>query len=240
MTAVAIEAQGPDDLLNNARKLVKALEDGDERASAQAIHWIAGGELLVWQRDLQQIAQSLRDTLCGTQVTRELSRLAHRDLPDAKQSLSYVLELTEDAAHRTLEAVETALPLAASLAGSVEQFRARLPAADPVDSSGRGLEDVALFDRAEAECAQLKESLSEVLMAQGFQDLTGQIIRRVGDLVSELENHLASLGPAPVDAERDGTDALRRGIGAQVPGSDDPGTVSGQQDVDDLLAQLGM
>lgn len=240
MKAVAIEAQDSDDLLKNARKLVKALEDGDDRARAEAVHWIAGGELLVWQRDLQQIAESLRDTLCGSQVTRELSRLAHRDLPDAKQGLGYVLDLTEDAAHRTLEAVETALPLAASLAGSVAECRVRWQGDDRQVADDEDAAFDALLERAEGECAQLKDSLSEVLMAQGFQDLTGQIIRRVGDLVSELEDHLASLGPAPADAEQERPDALRRGIGAQVPGSDEAGRVSGQQDVDDLLAQLGM
>ncbi len=237
---MAIDAQGSDDLLKFARMLVKALEEGDDRARAQAVHWIASGELLPWQRELQHIAESLRETLCGTQVTRELSRLARRDLPDAKQSLGYVLDLTEDAAHRTLEAVETAQPLASSLAASIAQCRARWCASDRHAAQPEDTAFVALLERAEQECAQLKASLSDVLMAQGFQDLTGQIIRRVGDLVSDLEDHLAALGPASTDPDQDGSDALRRGIGAQVPGSDDAGTVSGQQDVDDLLAKLGV
>jgi len=216
------------------------LESGDERGQAQAIHWIAGGELLVWQRELQQIAESLRDTLCGSQVTRELSRLAHRELPDAKQSLGYVLELTEDAAHRTLEAVEHALPLAANLGRSVAECKLRWQAS-PTALPAEGEEAFrALLDRAEGECTELKDSLSDVLMAQGFQDLTGQIIRRVGDLVSELEGYLGMLGPAPQDEQFHPAEALHRGIGTQVPGSHASDTVSGQDDVDDLLEQLGV
>ncbi len=234
------QARRSDELLEHARALVQALETGDERAQALAIQWIAGGELMVWQRELKQIAESLRDTLCGSQVTRELSRLAHRELPDAKQSLGYVLELTEDAAHRTLEAVENALPLAANLARSVGECKLRWQASStPVPAEGDEA-FLALLDRAETECTELKASLSDVLMAQGFQDLTGQIIRRVGDLVSELEQHLAALGPVPEDGEAPRAEALHRGIGTQVPGSDASGSVSGQDDVDDLLAQLGV
>ncbi|TVS18335.1 MAG: protein phosphatase CheZ [Gammaproteobacteria bacterium] len=234
------QARRSDEMLEHARALVQALEAGDERAQAQAIQWIAGGELMLWQRELKQIAESLRDTLCGSQVTRELSRLAHRELPDAKQSLGYVLELTEDAAHRTLEAVETALPLASNLARSVAECKLRWQVSSTSVSAEGDEAFRALLDCAETECTELKASLSDVLMAQGFQDLTGQIIRRVGDLVSELEQHLATLGPVPEDAASLRVDTLHQGMGTQVPGSDASDSVSGQDDVDDLLAQLGV
>jgi chemotaxis protein CheZ len=93
-----------------------------------------------------------------------------------------------------------------------------------------------------------RELLSQMLMTQGFQDLTGQILRGVIELVSELEavmGQLVALAngedtrrmPAlqmPADAE-----AMLRGTGPQVPGLGDAGAMDDQQDVDALLARLG-
>jgi chemotaxis protein CheZ len=82
-----------------------------------------------------------------------------------------------------------------------------------------------------------------VLLAQGFQDLSGQIIRGVMKLVSELELALTDLvrlsksgprGPNPL------SDETRRGFGPVVPGINNGPAVSGQQDVDALLSGLGM
>jgi chemotaxis protein CheZ len=95
-------------------------------------------------------------------------------------------------------------------------------------------------------------NLSEVMMAQGFQDLTGQIIRRVITLVQEVEDNLVELirlsGGArlergqetrePVAVEESAEDVMR-GVGPSVPGVDEGGSVSGQDEVDDLLSSLG-
>jgi chemotaxis protein CheZ len=90
---------------------------------------------------------------------------------------------------------------------------------------------------------QVRGNLSEVLLAQGFQDLSGQIIRGVMKLVSELELALTDLvrlsksGPRGPSAISDET---RRGFGPVVPGINNGPAVSGQQDVDALLSGLGM
>jgi chemotaxis protein CheZ len=86
------------------------------------------------------------------------------------------------------------------------------------------------------------------MMAQGFQDLTGQIIRRVITLVTEVEDNLVELirlsGDAEASMQNGGeaanTEDIMQGVGPQVPGvSDDGGSVSGQDEVDDLLSSLG-
>jgi chemotaxis protein CheZ len=89
----------------------------------------------------------------------------------------------------------------------------------------------------------LRNNLSEVLMTQGYQDLTGQIIRGVMKLVAELETtlgelvHLASDGVAKTDS----SETLQsRGFGPVVPGIDHGPAVSGQGDVDSLLSGLGL
>jgi len=89
-------------------------------------------------------------------------------------------------------------------------------------------------------------------MAQEFQDLTGQILRRVITLVQEVEDNLVELirlsggekaevePGASASKETKNTEDILKGVGPQVPGvGDDGGAVSGQDEVDDLLSSLG-
>lgn len=99
------------------------------------------------------------------------------------------------------------------------------------------------LDASRVDMDKVRGNLTEVLMAQGYQDLSGQIIRGVMKLVSELETALADLvrlsrtgQPTPGSAK----DAMARGFGPAVPGVDNGPSVSGQSDVDSLLAGLGM
>ena len=104
------------------------------------------------------------------------------------------------------------------------------------------------LDVTTTHASQIHSNLSEVMMAQGFQDLTGQIIRRVIKLVTEVEDNLVELIRLSGDAEAgarspgdvDKAEDIMQGVGPQVPGvSDDGSSVSGQDEVDDLLSSLG-
>jgi chemotaxis protein CheZ len=89
----------------------------------------------------------------------------------------------------------------------------------------------------------IKSGLNEVLMAQDFQDLTGQIIHRVIDLVEDVENNLVGL--IKVAGQKVDAPTFNEPIvdvtptGPSVPGLDNDGRVSGQDEVDDLLSSLG-
>ncbi len=101
---------------------------------------------------------------------------------------------------------------------------------------------------------EINANLSEVMMAQEFQDLTGQILRRVISMVQEVEDNLVDLirvsGGSSSDTTESGSDEiiqanasmedLEQGMGPAVPGTADTvGSVSGQDEVDDLLSSLG-
>jgi chemotaxis protein CheZ len=97
----------------------------------------------------------------------------------------------------------------------------------------------------EAACGDMdrvRANLSEVVLAQGYQDLSGQIIRGVMKLVGELEIALVEL----VRLSKNGgvtkrsLEDTRRGFGPAIPGINNGPAVSGQSDVDSLLAGLGM
>jgi chemotaxis protein CheZ len=90
---------------------------------------------------------------------------------------------------------------------------------------------------------KVRGNLSEVLLAQGFQDLSGQIIRGVMKLVTELELALTDLiriSRAGSRASAPLSEETRRGFGPAIPGVNNGPAVSGQDDVDALLSGLGM
>jgi chemotaxis protein CheZ len=176
--------------------------------------------------------------------------LAEKEVPDARQRLDHVLKLTDEAAHRTMDLVEQSGPLAertareaGELVGMWKKFRAREIKVDEFRSMIERLD--VFLEASRVDMDKVRGNLSEVLMAQGYQDLSGQIIRGVMKLVAELETALVDLvrlsrtGPHALPATPV-NDTMHRGFGPAVPGIDNGPSVSGQQDVDSLLAGLGM
>ena len=194
---------------------------------------------------LTELTGSLQVALDRFRLDSRLSDLAERDIPDARQSLAHVLKMTDEAAHKTLDLVEQSgqpadrtARAAAALGATWSEFRNhRIGVGDFVTLLER-LDGFLPAVRSDAELIQ--RNLTEVLLTQGYQALTGQIIRSVMLLVEELETILAAL---PLTL-RGGVDAAQQatgnGYGPVVPGVTRGEVATGQQDVDALLSGLGM
>ena len=197
--------------------------------------------------DLRKLTGDLQSALQRFRVDSRLADLAEKDVPNARLRLDHVLKLTDEAAHRTLDLVEQSGPLAERTSQSAEElvepwqrFRDRKIAVADFHCMVREMDTFLQATRVDMD--QVRENLSEVLLAQGYQDLTGQIIRGVAKLVTELEIALTDL----VRLSRSGarshaiSDETRRGFGPPIPGINSGPAVSGQQDVDALLSGLGV
>jgi chemotaxis protein CheZ len=212
-------------------------------------------DLLVQRResvlfgDLRKLTHDLQAALERFRIDSRLVDLAEREVPDARHRLDHVLKLTDEAAHRTMDLVEQSGPLAERTAHQAaeilplwQRFRARSMALEEFQSMVRRL-DVFLA-AARTDMASVRNNLAEVLLAQGYQDLSGQIIRGVMKLVSELELalvELVRLSKTHGEARRAGlSDETRRGFGPVIPGIDNGPAVSDQEDVDALLSGLGV
>jgi chemotaxis protein CheZ len=198
--------------------------------------------------DLRKLTGDLQSALQRFRVDSRLVDLAERDVPDARLRLDHVLKLTDEAAHRTLDLVEQSGPLAERTARSAselaepwQRFRERKIAVEDFHRMVRDMD--AFLQAACTDMDKVRDNLSEVLLAQGYQDLSGQIIRGVMKLVTELEIALADLvrlSKSGARTVRPVSDETRRGFGPPIPGIDSGPSVSGQQDVDALLSGLGV
>ncbi len=229
-----------------ARDLVNALEQGDEMSADSLMKEIAGVRETQLFQEVGRLTRQLHDTMAGFGADSKIASMTEKDIPDAKERLQYVISMTEEAADKTLTAVEKLLPVSEQLneqtADLADKWGRFLDKEMPYQEFKAMSQEIShYFNQSGTSLNEVQSGLNEILMAQGFQDLTGQIIRRVIDLVQDLESSMVEL--IRVSGQKVHTDnpAEIELPGPVVPGVDDrTGDVATSQDeVDDLLSSLG-
>jgi chemotaxis protein CheZ len=178
--------------------LSDALAAGDEalfRAELDALVQRREVELF---GELRKLTADLQAALERFSIDSRIVDLAEKEVPNAKHRLDHVLKLTDEAAHKTMDLVEQSGPLAertAQQAGDIvdswRRFRRREIAVGEFQQLVVKLD--AFLESARNDMEKVRGNLAEVVLAQGYQDLTGQIIRGVMRLVDELESALVEL-----------------------------------------------
>jgi len=235
-----------EDLLKQAKQLVASLESDDIEDADRILEQLVDFSDSTIFREVGRLTRELHEAINGFLLDAKIANLAQREIPDASERLTYVITMTEKSANTTLNAVEASLPLADELgkkAGSLsdewDRFKGRKLSVDDFRTLS---EDLSTFlEIAKGHSNNLHKNLSEVLLAQDFQDLTGQIIRQVITLVTDIEDKLVQLvrisgSRLPDTKYTSHEDKLE---GPVVPGVDQGDVVQGQDDVDDLLSSLG-
>ncbi len=189
-------------LLNEA---LKAMERGDEPAWREHIEALSDSRTRSMVKRLGRLARELEEALVELPPTP-----VGGGLDDACARLDHVVEMTEQATHRTLDLIEDSRALIARL-----------------QESGLPPSQAAIADA-------LREQLKEMALAQSHQDLGGQIIRRVAGIVRQVHEHLGALDLPSARAAAPAT----AGEGPGVSGLDRDRV--GQSDADDLLSHLGL
>jgi len=227
--------------------LLAAYDRGDEVAFLAVLDDMLHTRKPALFGELRELTCNLQVALDRFRVDSRLADLAEKDIPDARLRLAHVLKMTDEAAHRTLDLVEQSGPPAERTVKSAEQllkswqqFRARQIELRAFHAMLKGMD--AFLPAAQADCELIRRNLAEVLLTQGYQDLTGQIIRGVMQLVEELETTLSGLTRLSGVEVNAAELAMRQasGHGPVVPGVTQGAVASGQQDVDALLSGLGM
>jgi chemotaxis protein CheZ len=188
------------------------------------------------------LTRQLREGLRELGLDKGIAKAAEA-IPDARDRLNYVATMTERAAERALNAIDAAQPIQEELAKNATSLRERwdewfagpkeLDAARALVVDTRGyLADVP------QQAAAINAQLLEIMMAQDFQDLTGQVIKKMMDVVQEVEAQLLQLLIDNVPAEKRQETASSLLNGPQVK-SGNADAVVDQGQVDDLLASLG-
>ena len=193
-----------------------------------------------------QLTRALHDSLCELGYDRRLEQVASA-VPDAQDRLAYIAVMTQQAAERALGATEIAKPIQDKLAADAAGLSALW--AQAMDNQS-GQIDAETFknlvmqtrnylDDVPTQTNATNAQLLEIMMAQDFQDLTGQVIKKITQMVKTLEQELVHLlvDNVAVEKRNEANSRLMNGPVINAKGRSD--IVTDQNQVDDLLASLG-
>jgi chemotaxis protein CheZ len=187
-------------------------------------------------QQLGSITRLLHDTMQQLGVMPKLQNAAD-GLPDARSRLNYIATKTADAANKVLNSVDQAKAEHAHIIESTRALAQTL-VSDPVRAVATGAV-LNFVKEVEDSTSRIDSHLTDIMMAQDFHDLTGQVVAKVVTLANDLEDSLVKLLVQVVPPEqRDKVDAnVLHGPVVNPEGRTD--VVTNQGEVDDLLASLG-
>jgi chemotaxis protein CheZ len=247
-------------LKKNAQALVERLEQGKFGEAVQLIHELNQTRDRGLYQEIGKLTRELHSAIVDFQIDPNMPQAAEvSQITDATERLSYVVRLTDAAANRTMDLVEESTPVLGSLADDAaslrqdwQRFQRRETSPDEFRELVKRVD--GFLTRSETDARQVSGHLNDILLAQDFQDLTGQVIKRVTQMVTEVESNLLKLVlmASQVDRfagiqhdhqqlrdEKDKEKHPTRGEGPQIHADKREDVVSGQDDVDDLLSSLG-
>jgi chemotaxis protein CheZ len=207
-----------------------------------------------------QLTRTLRDSMRELGLDKHVERAAEA-VPDARDRLKYIADLSEQAAERVLSAIDVAKPIQEQLQTGAAELDARWEQwyAAPIDREEvRALmNDTRTYLRGvPAATSATNSQLMEIMLAQDFQDLTGQVIKKITDVVYLIEQQLLGVLVENIALERREQFAANAAAlaasevsptgspehllnGPQINPEGKADVVQDQSQVDDLLASLG-
>ena len=187
-------------------------------------------------QQLGSITRLLHDTMKQLGVMPKL-QLATDGLPDARSRLTYIATKTAEAANKVLNSVDQAKSDHAAISAATRSIAAAI-VADPVKAVASGAV-LNFVQEVEQRTTEIDGHLTDIMMAQDFHDLTGQVVAKVVKLANDLEDSLVKLlvQVVPPDQREKVDPSVLNGPVVDASGRTD--VVTNQGEVDDLLDSLG-
>lgn len=236
-----------EEYVGRLKTLTEALESGDETRIQELI-----GELTTLResslyQELGKLTREIHDSINAFGNDERVAELAKETIPDAKERLNFIVTKTDEAAHRTMEQAEASMELidqlslqAADMRERWSRLRNRELSKQEFVELNHDIED--FLASIDTETGKINGKMTDIMLAQDYQDITGQMIKQVVTMVQEIEEKLVRLvslsggwNQETVEKEANGEIAE----GPQLPNADKDKVATSQGDVDDLLASLG-
>jgi len=190
-----------------------------------------------------QMTRGLHESLRELGLDQMLEKTA-QEIPDARDRLNYVATMTEQAAERVLNATDIANPLQDNITNQAEVLQKRWEGLLDKPSlkseySAAAKETLTFLKQSTEDANATKAQLMEIMMAQDFQDLTGQVIKKITEVANTIEQELVRtlVDFAPNQPVPKAEEGLLNG--PQIKPEEKVNVMANQEQVDDLLDSLG-
>lgn len=251
------------DELQECAKLLSEKLSGDDMEGASVLI-----QKLIEVRDrniftaVGTLTRGLHNAIVNFNVDGDLSSqppdIKSSEIKDASDRLNYVIETTQNAADKTMDMVEASAPIALSLGEEASSLKKEWNRLKTREMTADEFREVyaridTFFDQMETGTSELNKNLQDIILEQGFQDLTGQVLKKVIGLIRDVELSLVDLvrvagqveeitglvNTADKDTKAEVTSDVVEAEGPQIHAAQREDCVSSQDDVDDLLSSLG-
>ena len=249
-------------LQQSSSQLVEKLQNNDFDEATALIHNLVEARDNHIFTSVGKLTRALHSAIVNFHVDVDLEseppEVNTSEIRDASDRLHYVIDLTQKAADSTMDKVEAIAPVAAHLGSEASRIReewSRLKRREMNKSEFQALygQVEGFLGEMDKGTKELNSSLQEIILEQGYQDLTGQVLKKVIGLISDVEKELVNLMRIAGQVEKvtgfstEGEPAAPKaaasrnikGEGPQIHADKRDDVVSGQDDVDDLLSSLG-
>ncbi len=185
------------------------------------------------------LMRTLRESMRELGLEKSVQQ-AVASIPDGKDRLRYIAQMTAQAAEKTLNGIDVIKPLQVKMNKDAIELQQQWQnsEAEGVSAKLQGSTQAFLTQVIE-DSETTKAELLEIMMAQDFQDLTGQVIKKMMEVVEEAEKQLLALlveNTPPEMRAKQQTDSLLNGPQINKEGVN---VMASQSQVDDLLDELG-
>jgi chemotaxis protein CheZ len=244
------DKQDREQAIAQMKEMISHLENEEVDAAQAIMNDFNNGDKELFN-EVGHLTRQLYDSLNNFNLDSKIIDMTAQGIPSARERLNYVIESTENAANTTMDKVEECNLLTEKLIDESDTliaewdklYRRELDVSEFKNLCGRIGDNL---NKNKTMSLDLKNSLSDVLMAQGYQDLTSQVIRQVIELVQDVEDNMINIIKVFGDIEEfdqakgsmKKTDSLKA-EGPIVDADKRDDVVSNQDEVDDLLSSLG-
>ncbi|PKL97478.1 MAG: protein phosphatase, partial [Gammaproteobacteria bacterium HGW-Gammaproteobacteria-7] len=182
----------------HAPKLIESLQQGRFDEATQMFNELNQVRNHGLYQEVGKLTRELHNAIVKLEMDTCATGGDPSPITDATDRLSYVVEMTEKAANRTMDLVEQSAPLVNDLSAEAQSLSADWGRFMRREMSADGFRELAkrvelFLARSERDGSKLSGHLNDILLAQDYQDLTGQVIKRVTQLVTEVESNLLKL-----------------------------------------------
>ena len=223
-----MNANQKDVLLASAKALIAAIEsDDDKKINCQFIELFKRFDSVA----IDPSSPSITQLFSQLEICPKITMSHDITIPEINERLQYIAAITEEASHKTLVTTDEIFPLIDSIKQGMTE--GKFPSKELATDMLMALNAV-------------QQSCSSIMQAQEFQDLTGQVILQLSDLIEQIDNnnvHLMSIAsqynmPLQSHSRTKKTDSIQA-EGPQI-NKENPNVMADQEDVDDLLSNLGI
>jgi len=237
-----------DEYVSRLRILTEVLESGDEARIHELVGELTTLRESALYQELGKLTREIHDSINAFGNDERIVELANEAIPDAKERLNYIVTKTDEAAHRTMGQAEATMELVDNFSLRARNMHERWEKLRNRELSKTEFvalnNDIDVFLKSiESETHQINSKMTDIMLAQDYQDITGQMIKQVVTMVKEVEEKLVSLvtlsgaWSQQVKTEDDNSGEIAEG--PQLPTADKAKVATSQGDVDDILASLG-